>query len=61
MSPVLRRSWLTVILLFCIATPAALAQSTDWPIADTGLSASPAEIQAAAAKIQAEPFRPEKA
>jgi len=56
MSPVLRRSWLTVILLFCIATPAALAQSTDWPIADTGLSASPAEIQAAAAKIQAEPF-----
>ena len=47
---------LTAFLFSCIASTVAPAQSPDWPIAGPALSALPAEIQAAAAKIQAEPF-----
>jgi tetratricopeptide (TPR) repeat protein/transglutaminase-like putative cysteine protease len=56
MSSVHLRSWLTVILLSSIAFTVAPAQSPDWPIAGPAMSASPVEIQTAAAKIQAEPF-----
>jgi tetratricopeptide (TPR) repeat protein len=56
MSSVLLRARLSVILVSFIASTAALAQSPDWPIVGPALSAAPAEIQAAAAKIQAEPF-----
>ena len=56
MSSGLLRSWLTAIFLSCIASIVALAQSPDRPIIGPAFSASPAEIQAAAAKIQAEPF-----
>jgi len=56
MSSALLRSWITVILVSSIASTVALAQSPDWPIAGQAMSASPVEIQAAAAKIQAEPF-----
>jgi tetratricopeptide (TPR) repeat protein len=56
MSSCLLRSWLTAVFFACIASIVALAQSPDWPIIGPALSASPAEIQAAAAKIQAEPF-----
>ena len=43
------------VFLFVIASTVATAQSPDWPIT-TAFTASPAEIQAAATKIQAEPF-----
>jgi tetratricopeptide (TPR) repeat protein len=56
MSSALLRSGLAVFLLSCTATTVVLAESPDWPIAGAALSASPAEIQAAAAKIPAEPF-----
>ena len=56
MSRVALRSWLAVILFTCHASTSARPESVDWPIAGPALSASPAEIQAAAAKIQAEPF-----
>lgn len=56
MTSVLLRSWLTVTILSTVASTVALAQSPGWPIAGPAMSASPAEIQAAAAKIQAEPF-----
>jgi tetratricopeptide (TPR) repeat protein len=56
MSSGVLRSWFTAILLSCIATTVALAQSPGWPIAGPALSASPAEVQTAAAKIPAEPF-----
>ena len=52
----LLRSRLAVMSLSLIASIAALAQSPDWPIAGPALSASTAEIQAAAAKLPAEPF-----
>lgn len=56
MPSVLLRSRLTAILLSCIASHVMLAQPPDWPIAGPALSASTAEIQAAAAKIPVEPF-----
>jgi len=49
-------SRLSVVFLACIVSTVAFGQSSDWPIAGPALSASPAEVQAAAAKIQAEPF-----
>jgi tetratricopeptide (TPR) repeat protein/transglutaminase-like putative cysteine protease len=56
MSSAFLRSRLIVSLLSCFVFTAALAQSPDWPYAGPAFSASTAEIQAAAAKIQAEPF-----
>lgn len=56
MSSVVLRSRLLAIFLVCIASAVAQAQSAGWPIAGPAMSASPADIQAAAAKIPAEPF-----
>jgi tetratricopeptide (TPR) repeat protein len=56
MSSGLLRFWLTAIFLSWFSSTVTPAQSPDWPIAGPAFSASPAGIQAAAAKIQAEPF-----
>jgi tetratricopeptide (TPR) repeat protein len=45
-----------IFLLILFATCVARPQSPSWPIAGPALAALPADIQSAAAKIQAEPF-----
>jgi hypothetical protein len=50
------RCLVITLCLFCIALSVASAQSSGWPYAGPAFSASPEEIQAAAAKISAEPF-----
>jgi hypothetical protein len=48
--------FLCLASLLVLAPPFAAAQQPQWPLTGPALSASPAEIQAAAAKIPAEPF-----
>jgi predicted Zn-dependent protease len=52
----LLRSWLIAAFFFCLVSSVALAQSSDWPITGAAFAASPAEMQAAAAKVPAEPL-----
>ena len=52
----LLRSWFIALFLSCLVPTGALAQVPDWPITGPAFAASPADIQAAAAKIPAEPL-----
>jgi tetratricopeptide (TPR) repeat protein len=49
------RSWFVAVFLSCLVSSVASGQAPDWPITGQAFAASPAEIQAAAAKIPAEP------
>jgi tetratricopeptide (TPR) repeat protein len=50
------RSRFIAVFLFCLVSSVALAQASDWHITGPAFAASTAEIQAAAAKIPAEPL-----